>query len=54
MNKLSTADKKTKKKTKTKTPNDKIFPNIYVVLFVLSETVGFPIVLVDGVADWRV
>ena len=38
MNKLSTADKK--KKTKTKTPNDKMFPNIHVVLFVLSETVG--------------
>ena len=42
MNKLSTADQKKKKKTKSKTPNDKMFPNTYVVLFVLSETVGFP------------
>ena len=41
MNKLSTAGKK-KQKQKQKHPTTKRFPNIYVVLFALSETVGFP------------
>ena len=41
MNKLSTAGKK-KQKQKQKHPTTKRFPNIYDVLFALSETVGFP------------
>ena len=53
MNKLSTADQKKKQKQNQKHPTTKCFQILMSFCLSYPKLLDSPIVLVDGVADWR-